>query len=158
VVGDFSVIPNCSYCGASLNLQTRIVEHKPDCVIVAQINGDPVPEIYELTPEMELDATSFESELARLVNRHSMERGAGNTPDFILAGFLNAVLHAYSGALSLRDHWSQSIESNFSFYIDGYTLNGTDTVGEILVTAPDGKTKIVSSSAFTAFLARRIDS
>lgn len=47
-------------------------------------------------------------------------------------------------------------EANFGFYVDGYCLASTDQVGEILVTAPDGRAAIIRSDIFTAFLERRL--
>lgn len=47
-------------------------------------------------------------------------------------------------------------EANFGFYVDGYCLASTDNIGEILVTAPDGRAAIIRSDIFTAFLERRL--
>ena len=48
--------------------------------------------------------SQFESELAALINRHSLTN-ATNTPDFILAGYLGACLRAYNEALDKRAAW-----------------------------------------------------
>jgi hypothetical protein len=47
---------------------------------------------------------SFEKELKRLINRHSMEN-ASNTPDFILAKYLLACLEAWNVATQQREQW-----------------------------------------------------
>lgn len=51
---------------------------------------------------------TFRQELAAVINRHSKENGS-NTPDFILAGFLNACLEAYEIAVSTRRAWSAPV-------------------------------------------------
>lgn len=154
---DFTVISNCVHCGASFSLMNQTVEHKPDCPILAQINGEPLHEVFELTEDMEASADiTFSGELARVINTFSKEND-NNTPDFILAEFLEAVLLCYSNTVTKRGNWLQPVETNFAFYVDGYTMNSTDTIGEILATTPDGKTKIIPSSQLTAFLDRRMD-
>jgi hypothetical protein len=47
---------------------------------------------------------SFERDLASLINRYSLENGS-DTPDFILAQFLNDCLKAYNQALVARRAW-----------------------------------------------------
>jgi hypothetical protein len=46
----------------------------------------------------------FREELESVINRHSMENGS-NTPDFLLAGFLNSCLDAFDHAVRERDKW-----------------------------------------------------
>lgn len=46
----------------------------------------------------------FRRELQRLINRHSMENGS-NTPDFILAEFLDWCLRVLDRAIEQRDKW-----------------------------------------------------
>ncbi len=48
--------------------------------------------------------TPFELELRALINRHSRENGS-NTPDFILAEYLNDCLKAFDGAVRGRSLW-----------------------------------------------------
>lgn len=48
--------------------------------------------------------SDFEKELEQLINKHSREN-MSDTPDFILAEYLNTCLTAYSVAVSSRDHW-----------------------------------------------------
>jgi hypothetical protein len=48
--------------------------------------------------------TAFTQELQSLINRHSMENGS-DTPDFILAQYLNGCLEAYNAALTKREAW-----------------------------------------------------
>jgi hypothetical protein len=45
---------------------------------------------------------SFEQELQQLINKYSLEN-ASNTPDFILAQFLEACLHAFNAAVQQRE-------------------------------------------------------
>lgn len=63
------------------------------------IEGDSVldPPAIEARP-------SFITELERLINRHSMENGS-DTPDFILATFLDGVLKQFDCAVLLRERW-----------------------------------------------------
>lgn len=46
----------------------------------------------------------FEKELEALINKHSMEN-ASNTPDFILAQYLQRCLLAFNQAMQQRDGW-----------------------------------------------------
>ena len=46
----------------------------------------------------------FEKELASLINRYSKENES-NTPDFILAGYIQYCLVAFNTATKLRDDW-----------------------------------------------------
>lgn len=47
---------------------------------------------------------TFAQELERVINAHSVE-SVSNTPDFILASFLNACLDAFNGCVVRRDSW-----------------------------------------------------
>ena len=47
---------------------------------------------------------TFVEELRDLINRHSRENGS-NTPDYILAKYLNACLIAFNEATTIRDKW-----------------------------------------------------
>lgn len=49
-----------------------------------------------------------------------------------------------------------TVEANFEFYVDGYTLKSTDTVGEILATAPGGEQMVITSRSLTNFIERRM--
>ena len=44
---------------------------------------------------------TFEKELEQIINKYSKEQDS-NTPDFILAQYLNSCLHAYNEALKAR--------------------------------------------------------
>jgi hypothetical protein len=46
----------------------------------------------------------FERDLAAVINKHSKENGS-NTPDFILAKFLNVCLMTFEGAVAARETW-----------------------------------------------------
>lgn len=48
--------------------------------------------------------SAFAREFAALINRHSLENGS-NTPDFILAGFVEYVIQAYNAAVRARAEW-----------------------------------------------------
>lgn len=50
------------------------------------------------------DTDAVVNDLAAVINKHSLEN-ASNTPDFILAQFLNAVLGAWNKATAVRDDW-----------------------------------------------------
>jgi hypothetical protein len=47
---------------------------------------------------------SFRRELQAIVNRYSRENGS-NTPDFILAEYLNTCLTAFDEAVNAREKW-----------------------------------------------------
>lgn len=47
---------------------------------------------------------AFLDELRTLINRHSKENGS-NTPDFILAEYLNDCLRAFDKTVVLRERW-----------------------------------------------------
>lgn len=46
----------------------------------------------------------FRKELEELVNKHSKENGS-DTPDFILAEYLNACLATFDAAINAREQW-----------------------------------------------------
>ena len=48
--------------------------------------------------------STFEEELARLINTHSLESDS-NTPDHVLAEFMRSCLDAYNAATMARDAW-----------------------------------------------------
>lgn len=48
---------------------------------------------------------TFQQELERLINRHSLEHGCGNTPDFLLTKYITDCLQAYTRAVRARDEW-----------------------------------------------------
>lgn len=54
--------------------------------------------------ENERQPSVFEQELAILINKHSRENGS-NTPDYILAAFLNDMLHLFDNTMSVREEW-----------------------------------------------------
>lgn len=49
--------------------------------------------------------SDFEKELAALINRHSIENET-DTPDFILARYINDCLNALGTLIDKRDNWS----------------------------------------------------
>jgi hypothetical protein len=48
--------------------------------------------------------SEFQKELAALINKHSVENES-DTPDFILAEYLNTCLDAFGAAMDARDQW-----------------------------------------------------
>lgn len=52
----------------------------------------------------------FQEELARLINKYSMENGS-NTPDFILAEYLTGCLTVFNAVVLSRDTWYGRCES-----------------------------------------------
>lgn len=118
--------------------------------IRAQIEGEPLPAV-----EFVDIRTPFEKGLSELINSHSMEH---NTPDFLLAEFLEIVRHAFTNTTDKRDRWKNdnATVANFGFYVDGFTLHSTDIVGEIRVVSFDGKETTFPSRQLVAFLERRL--
>jgi len=49
---------------------------------------------------------TFQEELENLINRHSKE-SASNTPDYVLAKYLNNCLEAFDQAIQMRHSHSQ---------------------------------------------------
>ena len=56
---------------------------------------------YERKDDM---SDNFEKDLTRLINRHSLENQS-DTPDYILAKFMESCLGAYNAAVRSRDAW-----------------------------------------------------
>ncbi len=52
----------------------------------------------------EPDYTIFENELKHLINRYSKENGS-DTPDFILAEYLNGCIEIFDKTVKRRDEW-----------------------------------------------------
>jgi hypothetical protein len=50
------------------------------------------------------EISEFEKELSTLINKHSIE-GNSDTPDYILAAYMNECLHAFTHAVNTRDIW-----------------------------------------------------
>jgi hypothetical protein len=48
--------------------------------------------------------SEFQKELAALINKHSVENES-DTPDFVLAEYLNNCLDAFGTAMEVRDNW-----------------------------------------------------
>lgn len=53
---------------------------------------------------MERVITPFELELSQLINKHSQENGS-NTPDFILAEYLQDALDLFNKTSRAREKW-----------------------------------------------------
>jgi hypothetical protein len=50
------------------------------------------------------EETKFQKELEELINRHCQENGS-NTPDFLLASYLNDCLLTWNRYTQARDKW-----------------------------------------------------
>lgn len=59
--------------------------------------------------EMESPRTEFRQKLQELINQHSMENGS-NTPDFILAEYLDDCLQVFDKAMFRRSKWYKGEE------------------------------------------------
>lgn len=51
-----------------------------------------------------MNESNFREELEHLINKNSMENGS-DTPDFILAEYLNDCLKAFDKAVARRTEW-----------------------------------------------------
>ena len=51
-----------------------------------------------------MNTTQFRKDLETLINENSMENGS-NTPDYILADFLNECLNVFDKAVKERSRW-----------------------------------------------------
>ena len=65
-------------------------------------NDPSTPDVPQRASERSED---FRRELEHLINRHSQESMGGNTPDFILAEYLNNCLHVFDQAVRARNKW-----------------------------------------------------
>src|SRR4051812_2697812 len=72
-----------------------MAEITPMCVFIK--------EIFLRTGEAMNNREAFQAELRELINRKSMEGDFGNTPDFVLAGYLMSCLDAFTNAAGGRD-------------------------------------------------------
>lgn len=58
-----------------------------------------------------MSAEGFRTELEKLINRESRENGS-DTPDFILADYLQDCLNSWDKAVSAREKWyGRSVET-----------------------------------------------
>lgn len=58
----------------------------------------------QVNPNTSITLSEFEKELQHVINKYSREN-MSDTPDFILAQYLDGCLTAYSIAVSRRDQW-----------------------------------------------------
>lgn len=88
-------------------------DKEPDSVLVSCVEladhmyKDATPAGAIISPEKWeaiLGERTFSKELTSLINRYNKESGS-NTPDFILATFMEHVLAAYDTSVSSRDKW-----------------------------------------------------
>jgi hypothetical protein len=61
--------------------------------------------------------SKFEKELSELLNRHSKENGS-NTPDFILAQYLQGCLDNFNRTVIDRDWWHGKDEAPSTSHIE----------------------------------------
>jgi hypothetical protein len=59
---------------------------------------------FEVVEKLETKHESFTRELTSLINRYSKENGS-NTPDYIVAGYIENCLHALNAAVNNREKW-----------------------------------------------------
>ena len=71
--------------------------------------------------------SQFEKDLAALINEYSKENDS-DTPDFILARYLNAVLDNYNAAVMDREQWYGRIKHVEDNTIPDYDGTGTPPV------------------------------
>lgn len=148
------IICHCPYDFANMRTnheppcELATVEHAPE--VMAQIEGQPLAPV-----EFVETRNSFEQELSRLVNFHSMEQ---NTPDFLLAEFLAKARVLFVETTEKRDRWKNdnATVANFGFYVDGFTLHSTDSIEEIRVVSFDGRETLFPTKQLVAFLERRL--
>jgi hypothetical protein len=75
---------DCGICGKRI-----LINYTKSQINMDDVNREPSP---------------FEKELEKLINSHSVEN-LSNTPDFILAFYLNECLLAFGNAMIWRDQW-----------------------------------------------------
>lgn len=67
-------------------------------------NSKLIAQLTAPVPKADYDVGLFFDELKTLINKYSKEN-VSNTPDFILANFLNSVLIEFDSAIILRDKY-----------------------------------------------------
>ena len=101
----------CEYCGKEAVSLGLCVDHAgPGGQVVNLV--DPQPVSVEFQGEGKprtIRTSSFEQQLATLLNRHSKENGS-NTPDFILAAYLSECLTNFNNILQRRAAWYGRID------------------------------------------------
>lgn len=128
----------------------------PDVHIIGEDDGHP-----KFSARQGMPFTPFENSLVKLLNSESVD-AACSTPDFLLAQFLSDVLVNVKHMVDEREKWFgrgtgiETIEATFDLYVDGYTIKSTGTIGEMLVTSPEGKSAVIPTKKLTAFLDRRL--
>lgn len=75
----------------------------------------------------------------------------GRTPREKFEAGLKALLAQY-------DEKSEITETNFDFYVDGYTLASTDKIGEVRLTDNNGRSVVVPSQSLVNWIERRLES
>lgn len=95
----------------SVPLPTRVIEEAVDVANFAMMIADnaglrAAADLEALRGEGEGALMTFRQALTNLINRHGME-GMSNTPDFILAMFIDNCLETWNGAIRHRDEWQR---------------------------------------------------
>lgn len=135
---------NYRQCFCEYDVSIMDVRHKPGCpfqgekleyavlgeAVKAQIEGAPIFEKFE--------PNKLDPRLREIVDEYFEKFG-----------------RAYA-QVEREENAKSSEETNFGFYVDGYTLQSTEVVGEIRVTSYDGKTAKFPSKQLVAFLERRL--
>jgi len=127
-------------CFCEYDVANMSVRHGPKCpyaeiplehsvldAVQAQIDGEPIFEFNKLDPRLKAMTDEFFERFGRTYQQIARERQA-----------------------------KESEEINFGFYVDGYTLQSTEIVGEIRVISYCGKTTTFPSKQLVAFLERRL--
>jgi hypothetical protein len=122
-----------------------VLRDNPNALVNAQIAGEPLPVEFVAPPAPIItDADKKTADEIFLAGIRQM----GKTPD---DGWLLSIL-----AKHRTKNVDNAPETNFGFYVDGFTLHSTDNVEEIRAVAFDGRETTFPTKQLVAFLDRRL--
>lgn len=121
--------PTCPYAGIPLDHSILDAAPVPEAV-QAQMDGEPIFEKFE--------PNKLDPRLREIIDEYFEKFG-----------------RAYA-QVEREENAKSAEETNFGFYVDGYTLQSTETIGEIRITSYDGKTVTIPSKQLVAFCERRL--
>lgn len=157
-------VKRCSECGRVHSVFTACEK-----TIARQINGDALSVDEGGSEELEEEEilkvlgrvvapTRSARDILRTVAAQYSENPTLPYADRIAGRLVRAMLDEVTWAIEHeRDDGMGTVEANFEMYVDGWTLKGTDLVGEVeAVRASDGARVVFPSRSLTSFLERRL--
>lgn len=104
-----NTVTNCTFLASKLDEKTQLKQSNVDHIEIAGELNIAV-EVKEGTHYSNTDiAGEFQKKLTSLINQYSKENDS-NTPDFILAQFLNDSLEAWNKSVMRRSDWYGNVD------------------------------------------------